>query len=493
MSNLEKMNMMKSKKYKLIWSALLLSMATVFIPSCKDDFSGLRYDSEDKMQVYDYLKTRADLSTYKEMCDYSGFSGTVSTAGEYTVFVPNNTAFEALFKRLGEGSKPITKISDREPEYWLKYLQYMTVDAKLNTNSFEVGVLEDPTLMGEDYYLVADIRDGYNAVKINGIATVKEANITVANGYINIIDAVLLPPTSSMYDMLVETGVYKTMLQIFDDNGLTSYLKDSTITLIIEPDYVLEKYNFKRDALESEADWANYHIIYKERSFSDALNGRTIAPLYNQEYLTFNIDKEDKMWVNQIYGFSQSASNGINNVASNGVYHTLDTILSIVEATPGKLTYNLIGKTDEAAGVVQNVFANAPAIINEDTGTGSYHRGQKPPICGFDCQQVGDIFYTTIPDVVKGKYKVNMVYTTGRRCDLMMIYNDEVAGTDLVMDTRDGSWPTWSGLSQKIMGTIDVPQRGPVTLYFQVVKLNRDPSACCDLLMDAIELIPVEE
>jgi len=484
----EKQEIMKIQKYKLAWGAVMISVMAFLIPSCKDNFSGLRYDSEDKMQVYDYLKTREDLSVYKEMADYSGFAGVISTAGEYTVFVPDNEAFAKLFTTLN-----IAKISDRTPEFWLSYLQYMTVDAKMNTNSFEIGVLGDPTLMGEDYYLTADIRDGYNSITLNGTAKVKQANITVANGYVNIVDAVLFPPTSSIYDMLVEAGIYKTMLQIFEDNGLNAYLKDSTITLIVEPDYVLERNHFNRAALENEANWINYHLIYNERSFSDALNGRTVAPMYNQEYLTFNIDEEDRMWVNQDYGFSVSAVNGVNNVASNGVFHVLDTVLAIVEATPGKVTHNLIGKTDESAGVVQNVFADAPATINEDTGTNSFHRGQKPPICGFDCQQVGDIFYTEIPDVVKGKYTVNMIYRTGNRANFMMIYNDEVVGQDLVMDTQDGSWPTWTYMAQKRMGVIEVNQRGPVKLYFQVIGMKRVPAACCDLLMDAIELIPVEE
>lgn len=488
------MKIMKIERYKAVLAvALFLGGAGFLIPACQNNFSGLRYDSEDKMQIYDYIKTRPDLAIYKEMCDYSGFSGVVSTAGAYTAFVPEDAAFLKLFERLSAEGTPVDKVSDRTPGYWLKYLQYMTVKAKLNTNSFEVGVMTDPTLMGKDYFLVADIRNGYNAVKLNGVATIKEANVNVANGYVDIIDQVLLPPTSSIYNMMAEAGVYTTMLQIFDDNGLTTFLKDSVITLIVEPDYVLEKNNFRRDALENEANWAQYHIIHKERAFSDALNGRTIVPMFDQEYLTFNVDKEDRMWVNQAYGFSQAASNGINNVASNGVYHALDTVLSIVEATPGKVTHNLIGKTDEAVGVVQNVFADAPAIINEDTGTASYHRGQKPPICGFDCQQVGDIFYTTIPDVVKGKYKVNMVYRVGNRCNLMMIYNDEVVGADLVMDTQDGSWPTWTSAQQKKMGVIDVPERGPVKLFFQVIKVVRAPAACCDMLMDVIELEPVEE
>lgn len=474
------------KKIKIALSIIMFSIATLFILSCKDDFAGLRYDSEDKMQIYDYLKTRSDLSIYKELSDYSKFSGVISTAGAYTAFVPINSAFEKLFKQLN-----IAETSDREPTFWLSYLQYMTVDAKSNTNSFEVGILDAPTLMGEDYYLVADIRGGYNAVKLNGISTVKEANISVVNGFINIVDEVLLPPTSSVYDMLVNSGKYTTMLDIFDDNGLTSYLKDSTITLVVEPDHILEKYNFQRDALENEANWINYHIIYNERSFSDALNGRAVAPMYNQEYLTFNIDDEDQMWVNTVYGFSQSATDGVNNVASNGVFHVLDTVLSIVEAAPGKITHNLVGADYD--DVVKNVFADAPAIINEDTGTSSFHRDKKPPICGFDSQQVGDVFWTTIPDVVKGKYEVKMVYATGARANLLMIYDGTIVGNDLIMDTRDKAWDTWTNLSEKKMGEIVVNQRGEVTLYFQVIKLNRDPSGCCDMLMDAIELVPVEE
>lgn len=484
---------MKIKKHKLTLAMTLLVGVGFLIPGCEEKFSGGRYDSKDMMQAYDYILTRPDLSVYKEICDYTGFYGVISTAGTYTIFVPTNDAFDRLFKRLTQGGEVISGIRDKTPEYWLNYLEYLTVGKNLNTNAFELGMLSEPTLMGEDYYLVADIRGGYTKIKLNSLATITEANIKVANGLVNVIDEVLLPPTKSVYDMLVEAGTYKTMLQIFEDNGLTDYLKDSVVTLVVEPDYILEKYHFDRDAIPNEGDWADYHVINTERSFSGDLNGRTIKPMYKTESLTFNIDVEGQMWCNQKYAFSQTPGKGIDNVGSNGVFHALDTILTIEEATIGKRIHNLIGKTNEEAGVVQNVFADAPASINEDTGTSSFHRGQKPPICGFDAQQVGDIFYTTIPDVVSGKYTVRFLYKTGNRVNLMMIYNDEVISTDLIMDTKDGDWVTWTYMNRKDLGVIDVPARGDAKLYFQVIQLKRDPAACCDMLMDAIELIPVEE
>lgn len=496
------MKMIKIKKYKTVIFLTLVCISGILIPACQDDFSGLRYDTDDKMQIYDYVRLRPDLSIYTEMADYSGFYGVLATAGDYTAFVPTDSAFRNLFLQLSAEGKPVTKVADREPEYWLKYLQYMTVDKpSLNTNTFQLGRLDNPTLLGENYYLIADIRNGFNAVKLNATATVKEANIKVANGLVDIIDAVLLPPTTSVYDMLDKTGKYKTMLKIFDDNGLTPYLKDSVITLIIEPDEVLEKNHFDRSKLENEADWAQYHIIFdykhkdedKARYFSGDLNGERITPMYNQEYLTFKVDKEDRMWVNDVYGFSQSASNGIDNVASNGIYHVLDTVLSIVEATPGKMTYNLCAKDNEEDEVVQNLFAETPANPYEDNGTYSFYRGKKA-IAGVDLTQPGDIFWTTIPDVIKGKYKVNIVYPLGKRPNLTMIYNENIISSDVdIQNLPDGTWASYSSYRYKNMGTIEVNTRGDVKLIFQATLIRRELYECCDMMMDAIELIPVEE
>lgn len=487
---------MKKLIYKFAIAPVVLGLGIFWLGGCSEGFSGARYDTEDKMQIYDYVKQRADLSTYQELLDYTLFNSLMSTAGSYTAFIPTNDAFQKLFKRLNDKGIKINSIQDGTPEYWLDYLKYMTLEKSLNSNTYENGILDEPTMMGEDYYIISDIRASYSAIKLNSYATIRESNIKMANGLIQVIDEVLLPPTNSVYDMMVEAGVYTKMLKVFDDNGLTSYLKDSVVTVIVEPDYVLEAAGVNPDTIQDIGNWAAYHVFYGQRSFSGELSGLTIYPMYREEAITFRVDKEGKLWCNTKFGFSQELVNGIDNVAANGVFHVLDTVLAIVEAPPGVKRHNLYAQTKmDGATVVyeQNVFTDAPAKINEDFGSQSYHQGKKTPICGFDAQQIGDYFHTKIPDVVSGKYQVRMIYRTGTRADLMMIYNDKIVSPNVNMNTPATNWPEWTSIQYRDMGEIVVDERGSVELFFQVVKLNRTPSACCDLLMDMIELRPVAE
>lgn len=483
-------------------TAIMIALLLVTI-SCKDDFSGLRFDSEDKMQIYDYAASREDLSIYKDLLDYTNFSALFSTAGAYTIFMPTNDAFEVLFVELSAKlGKDIKDIRDETAEFWSNYISYHAVESEINTNTMENGILGKPTLFGEEYYIVSDIRASYKAIKLNSRATIKEYNIDVANGLVNVIDVVLLPPTTSIYDMLKEDGNFETMLGVFETTGLGHYLKDTVATILIETDAVLENDGFDATTMPTEEleAWAKYHIIENRRLFDGDLDGQSIYSLYSDQALTFNVDSLGAMWLNNDYAFSSTLINGINNVAANGVYHVLDTMAEIVEQIPGTILYNLYAKDvlDESQNMVspQNVFTTPPAFMYEDTGSKSYHRKDKngqpsAPICGFDAFMIGDYFWVTIPDVVQGKWEVNMLYLTGNRANFMMIYNDEIIREELIMDERDGTWPTWTTLSRKSMGEIEVKERGDIKLIFQVIGLKRSPSSCCDLLMDMIELSPV--
>lgn len=466
---------------------------------CKEDFSGLRFDSNDKMQIYDYVSQREDLSVYKQLLDYTNFSSLMSTAGTYTAFVPTNAAFDALFEELKAKGENIGSIQDKPADYWLDYLQYMTTGSKIKSSSMENGILDSPSLFGDDYYVVSDVRESYKSIKLNSRATIREYDIEVANGYIDVIDKVLLPPTTSIFDMLQESGNFTIMLDVFQKTGLASYVQDSVVTLLVEPDAVLQKDQFDPDALSANElfDWAAYHIIWGERAFDVNLDGRSIYSLYPDESLTFKVDEDGKMWLNEIYPFSTTLGQGINNVAQNGIYHVLDTTAVIVETLPGIYNHNLYGGThynsDGSLKYEQNVFCVAPAKVYEDTGTPSFHQGQKTPICGVDVFMIGDYFWTTIPDVVKGKWTVRLIYSQSNTADLMMIYNDEIISPELRMNQGAVQWPDYTRLKYKDLGEIEVDERGEVKLTFQVIKLNRAPSSCCDLMIDIIQLRPVEE
>lgn len=462
--------------------------------SCNDDFSGLRFDSNDKMQIYDYVCSREDLSIYKELLDYTNFRALMSTAGTYTAFVPTNTAFNDLFQELKAKGITIDNIRDKPAEYWLDYLKYMSCDSKIKSSSMINGILDAPSLLGKEYYIVSDVRNSYKAIKLNSRATIREYDIELANGYIEILDKVLLPPTVNIYDMLKESGKYTTLLKIFDDTGLSGYVQDSTVTVIAEPDAILQRDGFDPAAISINelTKWAEYHIIFNQRLFDVNLDGKSIYPLFPDESQTYRVDDYGKMWLNETYPFSETLGQGINNVAKNGIYHVLDTTSVIVKTLPGIRELKLYGDTKQNAdgtlAYEQNILCEAPASMSQVEG---FYNNASMAV--MDSYMIGDYCWVNFPDVVKGKWTVRMIYKVASTVDLMLIFDNEVITPELLMNTSYKTWTENTQLNYKDLGIINIKGRGDIKLIFQVINLHRAPSACCDLQAYMIQLIPVAE
>lgn len=484
---------MKKKIYRYVICFLGIVITAFSGGGCKDDFSGLRFDSNDKMQIYDYVQSREDLSIYKELLDYTNFSGLLSTAGTYTALVPTNTAFTDLFQELKSKGETIGNIKDKSAEYWLNYLQYMTISSKIKSSSMDNGILEEPSMLGDDYYIVSDVRNSYKAIKLNSRATIREYDIELANGYVDVMDKVLLPPTASVYGMLKESGNFNTLLKVFDDTGLAVYLQDSVVTVLAEPDAILSRDHFDPAGMTIDelAKWAEYHIILDQRLFDINLDGKSIYSMYPDESQTYRVDKNGKMWLNSVYPFSETLGQGINNVAANGIYHVLDTTAVIVKTLPGIRDLKLYGdnkmNADGSLAYVQNIFCEAPAVFSQVEGF------YNASMAVMDSYMEGDYCWVNLPDVVKSKWTVRMIYKPANTVDFMLIYDNEVITSQILMNSGHKVWPDNTQLNYKDMGVINVEERGDVKLTFQVLKLYRAPSACCDLQAYMIQLIPVAE
>src|SRR5690606_35830503 len=370
---------------------------------CKEPFSDARYDSNDEIQIMDYLEQREDLSVFRELTNYVGQRNLLKTAGNYTVFVPTNQAFQKLFESLVVNGQVIKKVSDASAEYWLDFFRYHLLNRKINTNVFIHGPLPSPTTFNETY-LIADISGSYEAIRLNNAATIVESNLNFNNGYVNVIDAVLPPPTESLYDMLVKSGKYNTMLSIFEETELIDYLKDSTVTVLIESDEALLNSGFDKNSIEDLKDWAEYHIIPDSGYYLNLLTAQRFYPLYDKEALSFSVDAYGQYEVNAQFMFNHTPEFGIDKVGANGIYHTLGEMLVITPAVPSRVRLNLYPPGSPYGA--QNVFTNAPARIVMNNGTQSYHQNKELRIVQFDAQQAGDYFWLTVPDVPAGKYRI---------------------------------------------------------------------------------------
>lgn len=461
------------------------------IHACKDKFSDARYDSTDEIQIMDYLDTREDLRIFREMIDHVGQRNLLKTAGSYTVFAPTNAAFEKLFETLTLEGKPIKKVTDAPADYWLRFFRYHILDKKINTNVFIHGPLPSPTAY-QGKYLIADISGSYESIRLNNVATIKESNINFNNGFVNVLDAVLPPPTASVYEMMVQSGKYNTMLSIFEETDLIDYLKDSIVTVLVESDEALNRSKFNKDDIKDLKDWASYHIIPDSGYYLNLLTAQRFYPLYKKEALSFSVDNYGQYRVNGKYKFNQTADYGIDKIGQNGIYHSLDTVLEVVAAVPSRIRLNLYPPGSSYGA--QNVFTQAPASIRLNNGTQSYHQDKKLMIVQFDATQAGDYFWMTVPDVPAGKYRIRLTQRlAAMRGKFMTIYNDKIVKELIDFSKKDGDFEEYSYFAFNYCGDIEVEERSDVKLNFVFMDFgsNKSPSYCCDLLLDILELIPI--
>lgn len=477
---------MKMTIYKRLLPAVML-LALLQMLGCEENFIGRQYDADEEyMQIYDYVKTHPGLSIYKEICDYSGFYSQISTAGSYTVFAPVDSAWQKLYQEL-----KIKDYREKTPEYWLMYMKYAALETRIHTNSMNGGKMAAYTMLDKNYYLSVDVTS-YTAVKLNNSAVIRTYNIELKNGYLNLIDAVLLPPVTPVYDLLKEDGRFEIMLSLFEENGLKSYLTDSLVTLFVEPDVLFgdEEEGFDPRSLPADSlqQWLKYHIFPDRRYFINDLDARMLSPLYEKDVITFNVKKTGMdgkgfVFLNQKYRVSTRTDRN----ALNGVVHEMYNVIRIGDHTAGTIETNLYGATNDRKGYVQNVFADAPAIVRENYGYNSYHQQlmdePQPPICSFVSAQSGDSFRVLIPDVARGVYTVRMIYNNAYTPTLRLLYNNVTISSGLAMGTADGDFAGYTALKYKDCGMIEVNGRGEVELTFMM----EENSA---LLLDRIDLIP---
>src|SRR3546814_2532635 len=105
-------------------------------------------------------------------------------------------------------------------------------------------------------------------------------------------------------------------------------------------------------------------IIPDSGYFLNQLTKQRYFPLYKEESLSFQEDEFGQYYMNEDYRFDQSAEYGIDRVGYNGIYHSMDTIISIVEAPPSTIRMNLYPPGSHYGE--QNVFAKSPARRSEE-------------------------------------------------------------------------------------------------------------------------------
>ncbi len=141
--------------------------------------------------VADVITTSPDHTTLLAALDAAGMSETLAGAGPYTVFAPNDAAFEAYVASAGLASAD-DLLADPNLASILE--GHVVSSALLSADILAQaeaagGTLEVEALNGSP--ITITVADG--VVTLNGTATVTTPDLAASNGVVHVIDGVLAP------------------------------------------------------------------------------------------------------------------------------------------------------------------------------------------------------------------------------------------------------------------------------------------------------------
>ncbi len=162
----------------------VLALGAVSAAALADHHRGDGYNAEAKPTIVQIASENEDFSTLVAAVTAADLADALSGEGPFTVFAPNNAAFDAL----PEGTVDSLLEYDNRDQL-TAILTYHVVSGKYLAAETPAGTYDLPTLQGTTVNVVVS-EDG--TVTVDG-ANVIAADIEGSNGVIHVIDSVIMP------------------------------------------------------------------------------------------------------------------------------------------------------------------------------------------------------------------------------------------------------------------------------------------------------------
>jgi uncharacterized surface protein with fasciclin (FAS1) repeats len=244
----------------------------------------------------------------------AGLADDLSGAGPFTVFAPTDDAFKALPAGTLETllADPTGDLAD--------ILLYHVVGAKaLSTDLSNDQVIT--TLLGKN--VTVTISEA--GVFINN-AQVTVADLEADNGVVHVIDAVLLPPSVTVVDIVVNSTAHDTLEAAVIAAGLADDLSGAgPFTVFAPTDDAFKALpagtleTLLADPTGDLADILLYHVVGAKALSTDLSNGQAITTL---------LEKDVNVTISEAGVFINNAQVTVADLeADNGVVHVIDAVL----------------------------------------------------------------------------------------------------------------------------------------------------------------------
>ncbi len=243
--------------------------------------------------------------------------GTLSGEGPFTVFAPTDAAITALVTALDITADELLALPNLAD-----ILTYHVLGA--NVLSTDLMAEQTVTMLNGDDATVTSM-DG--TVMVNGVATVTAADITTDNGVVHVIDAVLLPPTTTVVDVIVNSEDHTLLEAAVGAADLVGALSgDGPFTVFAPTDAAVTALVTALDitadellALENLGDILTYHVLSGTVLSTDLAPTQTVTMLNGDDATVTSMD--GTVMIND-------ATVTVADITTdNGVVHVIDAVI----------------------------------------------------------------------------------------------------------------------------------------------------------------------
>ncbi|AXG70612.1 fasciclin domain protein [Kordia sp. SMS9] len=175
------------KKTTFILMAFVMALFT--LTSCSDDDNTVTVAPATNT-IADFVAANSDYSSLGAALDRAGLTSVLDGDTEYTVFAPNNTAFDTFLSDNGFANLEAVPVDVLTQVLLNHVVNGTNTSGNLTTGYIETLAQEATT--GNTLNMYVNTADG---VVLNGISTVSTADVPVDNGVIHAVNSVIGLPT----------------------------------------------------------------------------------------------------------------------------------------------------------------------------------------------------------------------------------------------------------------------------------------------------------
>lgn len=289
--------------------------------------------------VYDVIAGSAAHTSLRAAIDAAGLDGALQLpTATYTVFAPDNAAFDAFADELGLTVADLLLLPVANLQ---AVLLYHALDSEVPSTSVTNGLIAQPLNPSNTLKFTVDGTDVFvNQAQVNA------ADLVATNGVVHSIDAVVVT-NETVADIAIDSPAHTTLVAAVIEARLLPALTNpwSSLTVFAPTDdaftAALTALGITAGDLLASPDLTSillYHVLGAEVASGDLTNGQIATPLNAANTLKVTIDGTD-VFVNQaqVTTANITAGNGIVHVL-NGVVLPDETVADIAIDSPAHTT-----------------------------------------------------------------------------------------------------------------------------------------------------------